>query len=72
MEDEIGLIKMIRTAGSIIGFIPDSLEVIVEKRTRAEFFFIFKSEGHPINYIFSRLKSQFRETGNASVFYRTI
>ncbi len=61
VEDKNRINKMIRKAGSIIVFIPDSLEVIVEKRTRATLKMIFNSEGHPLNYIFSGLKSSFSE-----------
>lgn len=59
MDDKNRINKMIRKAGSVMGFTPDSLEVIVEKRTRAKLKMILCYEGHPQNCIFSGLKSSF-------------
>lgn len=50
--------KLIRKAGSVIGLNPDSLEVIVEKRTRAKLKMILCYKGHPLHCI---LKAHYAE-----------
>ncbi len=53
--------KIIRKAISVIGLTQDSLEVTVEKRTRAKLKTVLYFEGHPSHSVFNGLRSSFSE-----------
>ncbi len=52
---------MIRKAGSVIGLTSDSLEVIVEKRTKATLKRTLSFEGYLLHSVFNRLRSSLSE-----------
>lgn len=52
---------MIKRAGSVIGFNPDKLEVIVEKRSKTKLKTVLLYENHPLHNTFKELKSSFSE-----------
>lgn len=60
VDDKNRINKLIKRAGSVIGLIPDSLEVIVEKRMRSKLKIMF-FEGHPLHSVFNGLRSSFSE-----------
>ncbi len=61
IEDRNRINKLIKRAGSVIGFSPDKLEVIVEKRTRTKLKTVLFFEDHPLHNTFKDLKSSFSE-----------
>lgn len=61
MDDSNRINKLIKKAGSVIGVTPDSLEVIVERRTRSKLKTILLFDGHPLHNVFKGLRSSFSE-----------
>ena len=60
-EDKNKINKLIRKAGSIIGVMPDPLEKILDKRMGQKIRRIMNCVDHPMQTVFSALKSSFSD-----------
>ena len=61
IEDKNKINKLIRKAGSIIGVMPDSLEMILDQRMGQKLRRIMNNVNHPMQTVFNALKSSFSD-----------
>lgn len=69
-EDRNKIRALIKTAGSVIGVTPDSLDEIVEEVRKLVR--VMQSLDHPINRVFVELRSSFAQTISALMLFREV
>ncbi|KAF7669621.1 hypothetical protein LDENG_00166780 [Lucifuga dentata] len=57
LEDRNRINELIKKAGSVIGMSPDSLEVILQKRTKAKLYTVLKHKDYPLYNVFNTVFS---------------